>query len=154
MEPEILGPPHLTKPYQSLNIIISSGRAKEFLGRDITLKQLDSMGDDSLDAYYKIYELNYANKIGENIVSSIIGLYSSVVNKVLPIDDVNQLQRDLRDDYILTNELKNLTGGIAASWGKIMSLFTLSFITLKHTKFNLGGNKELSKELSNTEKEL
>ena len=133
----------LKKSYQTLNIIISSGRSKEFLGRDFTLKDLDSMNGDRLEAYYKIYELNYANKIGESIITSMIAAYAKVVNKVLPIDDVEKLQEDLNSDYILTSELKNVTGTIAATCGKLMSLFSLSFITLKHIKVQ---GKELCKE--------
>ena len=144
MEKEILESKHnfLSKQYQTLNIIISSGRSKEFLGRDVTLKDLDVMDEDKLEAYYKIYELNYANKIGENIVSGIIAAYSKIVNKVLPIDDVEKLQEDLNNDYILTSELKNITGTIAATCGKLMSVFSLSFITLKHIKLQA---KELCK---------
>lgn len=134
----------LSKSYQTLNIIISSGKSKEFLGRDVSLKELDLMDENKIEAYYKIYELNYANKIGESIITSIIAGYSKIVNKVLPIDDVEKLQEDLNNDYILTSELKNITGTVAATCGKLMSLFSLSFITLKH--INVQG-KVLCKEL-------
>jgi hypothetical protein len=149
----------LSKQYQNLNIIISSGRSKEFLGREVTIKDLDGMDEDRLEAYYKIYELNYANKIGESIITTIIGAYVKVVNKVLPIDDVDKLQVDLNNDYILTSELKNITGTIAATCGKLMSLFSLSFITMKHIKIQSKElckeqPKELCKELCNDSKEI
>ena len=96
--------PNKTKEYQALNIIISSGRSREFLGRDITVKDLDDMDQDTMEAYYKIYKLNYASKINQNIVSTVIGIYAKAVNKVLPIDDVKKLEQDLNNDYILTNE--------------------------------------------------
>ena len=124
----------VSKEYQTLNVIISSGRSREFLGRDISVKDLDVMDRDKVEAYYKIYELNYANKINENIISSIIGAYAKAVNRVLPIDDVRELERDLNNDYILTNELKNITGSVAATCGKFMSVFSLSFITFKHIR--------------------
>ena len=52
-----------SKQYQTLNVIISTGQSKENLGRSINAKDLDA-GQDEIEAYYKIYELNYANKIG------------------------------------------------------------------------------------------
>ena len=122
------------KEYQTLHIIISSGRSTEFLGRNITLKDLEAMDQGTIEAYHKIYGLNYANKINENIISSVIGAYAKVVNRVLPIDDVQKLEQDLNNDYILTSELKNITGSIAATCGKFMSLFSLSFITFKHIR--------------------
>ena len=141
----------LSKSYQTLNIIISSGRSKEFLGRNVSLKDLDSMDEDQIEAYYKIYELNYANKIGESIITSIIAAYSKVVNKVLPIDSVENLEEDLCNDYILTSELKNITGSVAATCGKLMSLFSLSFNTLKHIKLR---GKELCKEESKVDESI
>jgi len=146
METEILETKSnfLSKEYQALNIIISSGRSKEFLGRDFTVKDLDSMDPDRIDAYYKIYELNYANKVSESIITTVIAAYSKAINKVLPIDDVEKLQADLNNDYILTSELKVVTGTIAAACGKLMSLFSLGLITLKHIKIK---GKEVCKEL-------
>ena len=146
---ELLGEPNiLSKQYQTLFTIISSGKSKEFLGREISLKDLDSMDNARLEAYYKIYELNYASKIGESLISGILTIYSKAVNKVLPIDNVEILQQDLNNDYILTNELKNITGVIASTCGKLLSLFTLGVITFKHIKIpNRGLDKELDKGL-------
>ena len=152
METDILEekPAFYSKQYQTLNVIISTGQSKEYLGRSINAKDLDAMGQDEIEAYYKIYELNYANKIGEGIVNSIIGVYAKAVNKILPIDDVEKLESDLNNDYILTAELKNIMCPVARTCGKLMSLFSLSFITLKHVKIQcqeLCDNRELSKEL-------
>jgi hypothetical protein len=138
-----ISPSLYSKQYQTLNVIISSGNAKEFLGREVSLKELESMDNDKLEAYYKIYELNYANKIGESVITSMITIYSKVINKVLPIDNIQQLQEDLNNDYVLTSELKNITGIIAATCGKLMSLFSLSFHTFNHIKIQ---SKELVKE--------
>jgi hypothetical protein len=124
-----------SKYYQALNTVISSGGSKEFLGRAVGLKELDSMGPEELEAYHKIYELNYANKIGEGIVSSIIGAYSKFANKFLPIDNVEKLEEDLQSDYILNAELKNIVGKIAMAFGgKLMASLSLSVITFQHVR--------------------
>jgi len=124
----------LSKSYQTLNIIVSSGRSKEFLGRNVTVKELESMNSEQIEAYYKIYELNYADKISDNIIGGIVALYSRAVNKLLPIDDVEKLSEDLNNDYILRTELKNITAGVAAVCGKLMSVFSLGIVTFKHVK--------------------
>ena len=148
METEILPS---SKEYQSLNIIISTGKSKEYLGKTLNLKDLDSMSQEQIEAYYKIYELNYANKIGEGIVGSIVGVYAKAINKILPIDDIEKLDEDLNNDYILTNELKNIMSPVARTCGKLMALFSLSFLTLKHVKVQC---KELCKvEESNLQSE-
>ena len=132
--------------YQLLNQVISSGKSKIFLGREISLKELDNMDNDTIDAYVKIYELNYANKIGElTMINNIIYIYSRVINKVLPIDSVKTLQDDLNGDYFITSELRNVVGSLASTCGKLMTLVNLSFITFKHVKIP---SKELVKELT------
>ena len=56
------------KNYEALYVVISTGRSKELLGKNMTTKELDAMSDEQLDAYYKIYELNYAAKINDHFV--------------------------------------------------------------------------------------
>jgi hypothetical protein len=109
----------LNKEYQALNIIISTGRSKELLGRNINIKELDEMTSDQVEVYYKIYELNYSDKVSNSMNGAIISLYSYAINKVVLIDDIEKLQKDLNNSYVLMNELKNVTGGLARFGGKI-----------------------------------
>lgn len=131
------------KEYQTLNVVISTGRSKELLGRVISVKDLEDMTVDELEAYYKIYELNYTEKVSSSLNHALVSLYSYIVNKVVPIDDVDKLIDDLNNSYILNNELKNITGGLARVGGKIWSLVELGLTTAKHVKVQ---TKELLKE--------
>jgi len=147
MESEILGVQSSvrSKQYQVLHDIISSGTSKQFLGRKLALEDLDSMDEDRLLVNYKIYELNDADRIrGEFIISGIISVYSKAVNKVLPIDDVNELQDDLNNDYILTRDLKKITGAIEATCGNLMSIFSIGLTTFKHMKLECKEVTEVS----------
>ena len=125
----------LNKKYQALNIVISTGQSKEVLDRNVTHKDLDGMSADEIEAYYKIYELNYANKMSDYLNGTLISLYSYAVNKVLPIDDIVKLQEDLNSSYILNSELRNITSSLARVGGKIWSLVELSLTTFKHVTF-------------------
>lgn len=127
----------LSKEYQALNIVISTGQSRELLGRNVTSKDLGEMTSDEITAYYKIYELNYANKVSNYLNGTIIRLYSYAVDKVVPIDDIEKLQEDLNSSYILNNELRNITGGLARVGGKIWSLVELSLTTFKHIRLSI-----------------
>ena len=140
--------PH--KEYQTLNIIVSTGRSKELLGKLLTVKELEEMSWDEIEVYYKIYELNYAEKVSTSLNSAFISLYSYFVNKVFPIDDVDQLREDLNNSYILNNEMKNITGGLARVGGKVWSLVELGLTTAKHIKVQ---TKELCYDNESTLKE-
>jgi len=136
----------LNKNYEVLYTVVSTGRSKELLGKTVTTKDLDSMSDEEIDAYFKIYELNYTERINNHIIGTLCSMYSYGVNKILPIDDVEKLQEDLNNDYILTTELKSVTAGIAASCSKVMAIVSLGITTLKHIKPNF---KKDTKELDN-----
>jgi hypothetical protein len=116
------------------------------LGRNVTVKELDDMNSDELEAYYKIYELNYAEKVSSSLNNAILDLYSFVVNKVVPIDDVEKLRDDLHKSYILTNELKNITGGLARIGGKLWSLVEITLTTVKHIRPKTEAGEVLCKE--------
>ena len=49
----------INKSYKTLYVVISTGRAKELLGTNLTVEKLDEMSDEEIEAYYNIYELNY-----------------------------------------------------------------------------------------------
>ena len=133
----------LNKEYQTLNVVVSTGRSKDLLGKVITVKELEEMTFEEVDAYYKIYELNYTDKVSTSLNSALISLYSYAIGKVLPIDDIDELREDLNNSYILTNEMKYITGGLARVGGKIWSIVELGLTTVKHIKVE---TKELYKE--------
>jgi hypothetical protein len=124
----------MCKEYNTLNIVVSTGRSKELLGRNITVKDLDEMPSEEIEAYYKIYELNYSEKVSSSLNNAILDLYSYAVNKIVAIDDVEKLREDLQKSYILTNELKNITGGLARIGGKLWSLVEITLTTVKHIR--------------------
>jgi hypothetical protein len=136
----------LSKEYHTLNIVVSTGRSKELLGRVVTVKELNEMTFEELEAYFKIYELNYADKVSNNLNNAIIDLYTFAVNKVVPIDDVEKLRNDLYDSYILNHELKNFTGGISRISGKLWSLVEITLTTVKHLKIGQEQCKEIYEE--------
>ena len=53
----------LNKSYKTLYVVISTGRARELLGKNLTVKKLAETSDEEVEAYYNIYELNYTNEL-------------------------------------------------------------------------------------------
>ena len=90
-----------------LSIVISSGRSKELLGKTISIKQIESMANEELEKLYKIYESNLAGRVSNIITASVIMIACKLINKTLPIDNANELENDLKNDYLLISELKN-----------------------------------------------
>ena len=124
----------INKSYKTLYVVISTGRAREVLGTNLTVEKLDEMSHEEVEAYYKIYELNYADKVKNYLIDAVYRVYSYIANKYLLIDDIERLHEDLHNDYILTTELKTITGGLATTCGKFMAIASLGITTLKHIK--------------------
>ena len=54
---------------------------------------------------------------------------------VVSIDDVKELQKELKNDYIINQELSSLAGGLALRCGQWLALANAALITTKHIKF-------------------
>ena len=54
---------------------------------------------------------------------------------VVSIDDVNELQKELKIDYIINQELSSLAGSLALRCGRWLALANAALITTKHIKF-------------------
>ena len=62
-------------------------------------------------------------------------LFSKGVGMVVSIDDVKELQKELKNDYIINQELSSLAGGLALRFGRWLALANAALITTKHIKF-------------------
>ena len=54
---------------------------------------------------------------------------------VVSIDDANKLQKELKNDYIINQELSSLAGGLVLRCGRWLALANAALITTKHVKF-------------------
>jgi len=61
----------INKSYETLYVVISTGRAEELLGKNLTVDSLAEMSDEEVEAYCKIYELNYADKVNNYFIDAV-----------------------------------------------------------------------------------
>ena len=62
-------------------------------------------------------------------------LFTKGVGMVVSIDDVKDMQKELKNDYIINQELSSLAGGVALRFGRLLALANTALITTKHIKF-------------------
>ena len=85
--------------------------------------------------YSKRYEAYIGNKTTDSLIDSFIMLFTKGVGMVVSIDDVKELQKELKNDYIINQELSSLAGGLALRFGRLLALASTALITTKHIKF-------------------
>ena len=107
---------------EQLNVLVSSGKCKEMIGKELTHEQVNQLSEADVKKFYKRYEVAMASKTTDAVADSAIKLATKLLGLALPIDDVQQLQKDLSEDYIIAQELKITCGWLSLKCGKLMAL--------------------------------
>ena len=117
---------------EKLAILVSTGKAKEVVGVQLTHEQVKRLSDKEVEKYHKRQEAHIGSKTTESLIDSFLMLISKGLGLVVKIDDVEKLQKDLKNDYIINHELSSLAGGVALSCGRWLALANAALITTKH----------------------
>ena len=96
---------------EKLAILVSTGKAKEAIGVQLTHEQVKRLSDKDVEKYNKRQEAYIGSKTTESLIDSFLMLVSKGLGMVVKIDDVEKLQQDLKNDYIINHELSSLAGG-------------------------------------------
>ena len=134
---------------EKLAILVSTGKAKEAIGVQLTHAQVKCLSDKDVEKYNKRQEAYTGSKTTESLIDSFLMLVSKGLGMVVKIDDVEKLQQDLKNDYIINHELSSLAGGIALSCGCWLALANAALITTKHVQLEAEPEPDLL-DLHNT----
>ena len=119
---------------EKLAVLVSTGTAKEAVGVQLTHDQVKRLSDKEVEKYHKRQEAYIGSKTTESLIDSLLMLFSKGLGMVVKIDDVEKLQQDLKNDYIINHELSSLAGGVALSCGRWLALANAALITTKHVQ--------------------
>ena len=98
---------------EALKDVINGGKAHLLPGKKKwSLSRLDKSSDEVIDKLYDDYtqaKLQYkAEKTGKAVGKHIVNLYSNGVSKVLKIDSVEKLRRDINEDPIIKDSMADI----------------------------------------------
>ena len=105
------------------------------IGVQLTHDQVKRLSDKDVQKYSKRYEDYIGNKTTDSLIDSALVLLTKEGGLVVSIDDVNELQKELKNDYIINQEMPSLAGGLALWCGRWLALANAALITTKHVKF-------------------
>ena len=121
---------------EELSVLVSTGKAKEADGVQLTHDQVKRLSDKEVEKYHKRQEAYIGSKTTESLIDSLLMLFSKGLGMVVKVDDIEKLQQDLKDDYIINHELSSLAGGIALRCGRWLALANAALITTKHVQLD------------------
>ena len=115
-----------------LEVLVATGKTKDLLGKQLTQLELDALSEKEILKKYRIYESAMASRINDSFGKMALKSYCKLANYVLPIDSEDDLYNDLRNDYILVNEIDRWAGWLSLKMGSFMALASTSLITFAH----------------------
>ena len=121
---------------ESLAILAALGTTKEYLGVDMSLGDIKKLSVKDVEKYFNRYQAVMGKKINGGLVDSSLQLISKVISYMVPVDDIESLCDDLKNDDLVNRELTNIVGLLALKAGRLAALASGLFQVAKHIKFN------------------
>ena len=117
---------------ERLAVLISTGKSKEAIGVQLTHEQVKRPKDKEVAKFYKRYEAYVGNKMTESLIDSFMMLVSKGVGMLVSIDDVKELQKEVKNDYVINQQLSSIAGGLYLRSGRLLAVASTALITTKH----------------------
>ena len=128
--------PYIPALREQLAILVSTGKCKEAIGVNLTQEQVRRLDDKDVMKYYKRYESYVGARTTETLIESILAFSTKALSLVVRLKDAEALHNELQNDYIITKELSNLSGGLALRCGRLLAVANAFLITAKHVDFS------------------
>ena len=119
---------------ESLAILATLGTAKDFIGMDMTLGDVKRLSVKDVEKSYVRYQAVLGKCVTGDLTDTVIEVTSKATSYVLPIDDVDDLSKDLKNNDVVTRDLSTFAGYLALNGRRFVALATALFIITKHVK--------------------
>ena len=121
---------------KQLAILVSTGKCKEAIGVNLRHEKVRRLDDKDVMKHYKRYETYVGAKTTETLIESFLTFSTKALGLVVKLKDTEDLKNELKNDYIITKELSNLSGNIALRCGRLLAVANAFLITAKHVDFS------------------
>ena len=121
---------------EQLAILVSTGKCKEAIGVNLTHEQVRQLGDKDVMKHCKRYETYVGARTTESMIDSFLSASTKALSLVVRLKDTEAMKKELKNDYIITKELSNLSGGLALRCGRLMAVANAFLIALKYIDFS------------------
>jgi len=121
---------------EQLAILVSTGKCKEAIGVNLTLDQVKRLDDKDVVKYQKRYEAYDGAKTTETLIESFLSLTTKALGLVVKIDNADALKNELKNDFIITKEMSEVSGRLALRFGSTLAVVNAFLFTAKHVDFS------------------
>ena len=121
---------------EQLAILVLTGKCKEAISVNLTHEQVRRLEDKEVMKHYKRYETYVGARTTETLIESFLSFSTKALSLVVRLKDTEALQNELKNDYIITKELSNLSGNLALRCSRLLALANAFLIAAKHVDFS------------------
>ena len=146
VQASVQAPDDLESKRESLSILASLGRTKEFLGVEMSLGDIKKLSTKDVEKYYLRHQTILGKQLSYSLVDSAVLAASKAVSMVVAIDDTVQLYQDLKSDEIIKSELSSFAGLLILKGGRLVALASAFFQVAKHV--TIGKSQQIQEEIS------
>ena len=122
---------------EQLAILVCTGKCKETIGVRLSQDDVKRLDDKDVLKYHKRYESYVGGKTTETLIDGFLYLATKALGMVVKIKDADALKNELKADYVISNEMSQLSGEISLRCGRMLAVVNALLITsLKHVDFS------------------
>lgn len=138
---------------ERLASLAAGGQTKQYLGKEMTTDQIDSLDDDAIEKLYTRYEARLGAAMTKTLGQSALQLYSGLVSMFLPIPPENRpaLIHDLETDPFVGHALGSATCELYHRYGMFLAPLTAALTTVKYCQFENMNDQVINESYGNSE---
>ena len=137
VKPAVPQPTTVAEQRDRLAIIAAGGQARQYLGKSLSVEEIDKMGDDEVRKLYTRYESRLGVCMTKTLGKAVLQLYTAVATMFLPIPPENRqpLMEDLESDPFVDHALNSTACELYYRYGKLLAPITAALTTAKYCQF-------------------
>ena len=135
--PAVPQPTTVSEQRDKLAIIAAGGQARKYLGKSLSLEEIDNMDDDEVRKIYTRYEARLGVCMTKTLGKAALQLYTILATMFLPLPPKNQqpLMEDLESDLIVDRVLNRTACELYYRYGNLLAPITVALTTAKYCQF-------------------
>ena len=127
---------------ERLAALAAGGRARQYLGKALSVDQVENMEDEEVEKLYGRYEARLGAAMTKTLGAAALQLYTSVATMFLPIppEEQPELLAELEADPFVEHAVSSATCEMYHRFGMYLAPVTAALTTLRHCWFGHGAH--------------
>jgi len=122
--------------------LIGTGNIKRYLGKQLTVEEVQSFTPEEINDYYARYQSSLGAKMAKSIGKSLISIYTKFINHFFKVKDIDYLSEDLTNDPIVSNTIGSISCELYYRFGNLLGPVAVALISANHIDFSSYKNGE------------